>query len=78
MCSLPAERKVHKIRPISKKGDVANVHNYRPISSMQYFQGALIDYFRQNFAISLPFVEQKQIRFHAKESLVDYSFIYLF
>ena len=29
---LPQEWKIHKIRPIPKKGDLSNVSNYRPIS----------------------------------------------
>ena len=32
LCTLPEEWKVHKIRPIHKKGDPTNVSNYRPIS----------------------------------------------
>ena len=32
LCTLPEEWKVHKIRPIHKRGDPTNISNYHPIS----------------------------------------------
>ena len=75
--SFPDERKIHKIRPLYKKGDRSLVENYRPISLLciisKLFESIIYD---KIFSFVGPLISSQQFRFLPNRSCISQLLIY--